>query len=348
MTAVRPFASRLSRLWPALLLWFALATAGQARTVATIEELHAALASARGGETILLAPGRYERLSIGPRSGYDPSFPATVTVASADPGNPAAIGRMTLDGVANLTLQNLLFDYRFDPAHTHRERAFQILNSRNVAILDSELRGDIARNVSEKADGFGWGIGLGIRHSSGVRIERNTFHLWHRAMVVGRSQDVLVRENEIHSVRSDGMNFASVQRVLIEGNHIHSFRTSRTSGDHPDMIQFWTAGTERPTTDVVIRNNILNAGRGSFSQSIFMRNEVVDSGRAGREMFYRNIEIAGNVIINSHLHGITVGETEGLVIRNNTMLRSPYTATPPREGNIRFPTIRLKAASERV
>ena len=53
-----------------------------------------------------------------------------------------------------------------------------------------------------------------------------------------------------------------------------------------------------------------------------MRNEMVDTGGAGDEMFYRNITIEDNVIYNAQVHGITVGETHGLTIKNNTILRN--------------------------
>ena len=51
-----------------------------------------------------------------------------------------------------------------------------------------------------------------------------------------------------------------------------------------------------------------------------MRNDMVDRGLAGEEMFYRNLLIEENVILNNHAHGISVGETDGLVIRKNTVL----------------------------
>ena len=54
-----------------------------------------------------------------------------------------------------------------------------------------------------------------------------------------------------------------------------------------------------------------------------MRNEAVDSQGGGKAMFYRNIVIEDNVIINGHLHGITMGATNGLKIRNNTLVRTP-------------------------
>jgi len=115
------------------------------------------------------------------------------------------------------------------------------------------------------------------------------------------------------------------------------------------MIQFWTLGSTRPSTDVVIRNNVLDIGAGDWTQSLFMRNEEVDQGRAGREMFYRNITIEENIIINGHLHGITVGETDGLAIRNNTVLRHQrYASGEERENRVRIPRISVAVPSVAV
>jgi hypothetical protein len=51
-----------------------------------------------------------------------------------------------------------------------------------------------------------------------------------------------------------------------------------------------------------------------------MRNERVDMGMASFEaMAYRNLLIEWNIIKGAHLHGITVGETIGLTVRNNDL-----------------------------
>ena len=60
-----------------------------------------------------------------------------------------------------------------------------------------------------------------------------------------------------------------------------------------------------------------------WTQSIFMRNEVVDQGLAGANMYYQNVLIENNIIYNAHTHGITVGETIGLTIDHNTALTEP-------------------------
>ena len=96
--------------------------------------------------------------------------------------------------------------------------------------------------------------------STNITIRNNTFFNWHRAAVFSGVGRLKLLNNEVSSVRSDGFNFANVNDVLIEGNQFHDF--TPTSDDHADMIQFWTSGTTSPSTNIVIRGNILNSGRG--------------------------------------------------------------------------------------
>ena len=77
-----------------------------------------------------------------------------------------------------------------------------------------------------------------------------------------------------------------------------------------------------------------------------MRNELVDQGKAGLEMYYQNITIDNNVIYNAHTHGITVGETIGLTIEHNTILQNP--ASAPDGQLVYVPSIHLADASQDV
>ena len=55
-------------------------------------------------------------------------------------------------------------------------------------------------------------------------------------------------------------------------------------------------------------------------------------------MFYQNVTIANNVIANRHQHGITVGETDGLLIDRNTVIQK---AGPVGDKEIPLPTIKV-------
>ena len=314
--------------------------------VASNPELMSALANANGGEVILLQPGNYGDLMLHASRQPFLKFSAPVTLRSADLKRMATFTSAKLVGVENLTFEFIKFDYIAKSAADDRLRPFDIVGgSRNIVIANSIFDGDLASNRGDAIDGYGTGFGLTATNATNITVMQNTFYNWARAGIFGSVDNLKIIGNEIFQIRSDGLNFANVNNVMIEKNHIHDFATAPSSNDHPDMIQIWTNGTTKPSTDIVIRGNILNSGRGGWTQSIFMRNELVDTKRAGDEMFYRNITIENNVIYNAHAHGITVGETRGLTIKNNTILRNLAAG----DGRlVHVPHIHLRAGSTDV
>ena len=317
-------------------------------TVGTLDELYTVLATVTGGETILLEGGSYGDLYIGNLSGYNVDFPDTVTIASANPEDPAIFSDARILHVSNLTLDGVVFDYTYTPGDLPWSYPFEVRNSNNITIRNSTFDGDIAQGLSDDLDGFGYGTGLYIRDTTGFSLESSQLSGFEVGLTVYESAQITMIGNDIHSMRKDGMNLAAVQDVLIEDNHIHDFLGRPGWEDHRDMIQFWTNGTDSPNTNIVIRGNHLDISDGSYTQSIFMRNEEVDNGRAGEEMFYQNVLIEENVILNAHLHGITVGETDGLTIRNNTVIRNARSEGPGGSPELWTPRITLVPASRNV
>ena len=256
-------------------------------TVSSLAELNTALSGAQGGETILLEGGDYGELFLTAKSGFDYAYPENVTIASADPNAPAIFSQVDVRDAGNLTFDGIVFDYEFEAGDEIYYRPFSFSGSSDITIKNSVFDGDLAHGVSEVSDGYGYAIGLSFRGSEGITIENTEFFEFHRGLTVSESSDVIVRENNIHSIRMDGINFAEIDGVLIEGNEIHNFRGSPNSLDHSDLIQFWTNGTDQPSKNITIRNNLLDIGSGTETQSIFMRNDLVDRGLAGDEFFTR-------------------------------------------------------------
>lgn len=318
-------------------------------SVSNSEDLMNALASATGGDTIELAGGDYGDLFLKDgKPDFDVTFDTEVTIRSANADQPASFSGMDLRGVSNLTFDGLVFDYQFSQDDPSWIRPFQVGHgSSDITIRNSVFNGDLASGISEIDDGYGYGIGLSVRSASNISIENNEFFNWLRGAVYSQTENLSVVGNEVYAIRMDGFNFAEVQSVLIEGNYIHDFRGSPDSSDHRDMIQFWTNGTTSPSSDVIIRDNILDIGDGTFTQSIFMRNEEVDHGRAGVEMFYQNMLIENNTIYNGHGNGISVGETDGLTIRNNAVLKASGDANDL-SGSVSIPRIHMSSASTSV
>ena len=307
--------------------------------------LTAELAAAGPGTVIELPGGDYGTLAL-KGGGGTPENP--VVVRAANPADPPRFIGLALDGVAHVVLDGLIFDYSFTLGDPIYAQPFKVNKSRDVTIRNTLFDGDVARGVSVADDGFGYGIGLTVRWSDGFTLQTSEVRGFHRGLGISESDNITLRGNEIHALRSDGINCAQVKNVLIEGNYIHDFLRSLASSDHSDMIQFWTTGTTTPSRDIAIRDNVLNSGKGAYTQSIFIRNELVDQGKAGPEMFYQNVKITGNVIINAHLHGITVGETDGLTIANNTLVQNPASKGPEDNPMVFIPQIRVVATAINV
>jgi hypothetical protein len=313
--------------------------------VAGPEALAKALDGAGPGTVLALAPGDYGSLNLRRFKGA-PGAP--VTLVAAEPGRRPRFQRMDLREVAHLVLEGLEFDYSFAPGDKQHLRPFTVVNSQDITIRDCLFDGDKAKGVSDLDDGYGWAFGLGVTEVSGFVLESCEIRDFFRGLVVAKCKDVTVRGNDLHDLRMDGMNFAQISLVTIADNYIHDFNRSVNSKDHADMIQFWTNGTDAPSSMITIRGNLLASGRGAWTQSIFMRNEEVDTGRAGPEMLYRDILIEENVIANAHLHGISVGETDGLTIRRNTVLRNPVSEGEKDNPTLWTPQIRVAEGSANV
>ena len=313
--------------------------------IATPAALQQALLAPSPGDVLLLAPGNYGQLDL---RGLVMPPDQPLVLRGADQGGPAVMTGMRLSSVENLVLENLTFDYTYAPGDPGHLRPFQINDSQGITIRHSVFDGDVARGVSAESDGFGTAFGLSLRGSARITLDDSEIRGFFRGLMVSESSDILVRGNDLHDIRMDGMNFAQVEHVRIEDNHIHDFARSLTSGDHADMIQFWTNGTTAPSRDIVITGNVLNSGAGWYTQSIFMRNDQVDRGLAGPEMFYRDVLITQNVIINAHLHGIAIGETDGLTISNNTVIRNARSEGADDNVALWNPRISVAETSRRV
>lgn len=284
------------------------------------DSLLAALANASGGETIFLQGGEYGDLTLVHNARNSFRFDETVRLVGLDPEDPPVVTRLRVENASNLSFEGFVFDYRYQLGNNLEARPFRIWDSEDITISHSLFSGDTVSGTGGPSDGFPNGRGLNIRNSTSVEILESEFEGFHRGLVVQRSEDVLLWGNSIHGIRSDGINVTSTKGITIENNHLHNFVRALGSGDHSDMIQIHTRKTPYPSSDIVIRGNYLDSGAGHYTQSIFMGNEEARLG-GGEEWFYRNVLIEDNVIINTQLHGITLGESIGAVIRNNSVLR---------------------------
>lgn len=330
----------------AILLAGSVPGAAQAAPVAVAgpEALARALAGAQPGDVLELAGGDYGMLRIGPDAGGG----APLVLRAADASDPPRFAALRVEGARGLELDGLSFVYTFRPGDTLRQRPFRISNSQDVTLRNLSFRGDRATGLLPEDEGFPSAIGLALSRVTEGRVENSRFETWHRGIVITSGSEITLSGNDIHTIRSDGINVVSSQDILIENNHLHDFDRSLNSPDHADMIQAWTLNTDQPTRRLTIRGNLFDSGAGWFTQTIFMGNEEVRKGLAGPEMFYRDITIEENVILNAHYHGISLGEAEGVRIRNNTLVRQPGSEGKRDNPTLWSPGIQVAAASRDV
>lgn len=289
-------------------------------TVEDRDGLYDALAKATGGDTIRLQAGDYGNLDLNHQTGFDFSYDSPVTIVSANSENPASFSSMDVTGASNITFDNIDFDYTFTAGDALWAKPFSISDSTNITIENSMFDGDVASGTGAVSDGYGTGFGLAVWSSSGVTIDNTEFKSWWKGATFFETSNLAFTNNNIHDIRSDGINLSETQSVLIEGNYIHDFRVAAESGDHADMIQVISTGdTDTVLSDLTIRGNILDIGEGDVTQMIFMANGKYDAAQ-DEAWLYQDITIEDNLIRGAHSHGISVGATDGVIIRNNTML----------------------------
>ena len=283
-------------------------------TVRNSTELSAAvdrLAAGEGG-TVLLEAGVYSLDSV---DKGEQEIDAPVRITSADPANPATFTKMRLLRRENVTVDNVEFDARdLDPEGYFVQ--LEVNASRGVVFADSTFVGA----ATETLDGtpgqhkaVDWAT---VRFSEDVVLRDLHVSGYNHGVALMDSGDVTLTGNEITRMQGDGIRIAGVQDLLIEGNHLHSMLGTSQDINHSDMIQFWGTNIQRNTERVTIRDNVINSTDGPSYQMIFGRNEH----RSKNGWLFEDITIEGNLLHGATHNQIALSDTDGLVVRNNTVL----------------------------
>lgn len=262
---------------------------------------NSALARAKGGEVIGLAPGTYE-VDISNRA-----FATPVTITSASPGQPATLRSLRIEEVSNLTITRVVISRNKGSAELTEGRYIgKIGGSRNITLDTVYVHGSLDDDPSNDI------IGLNIGGGKNIKLINSEFQQLGRGAQLAALSGAVVANNKVHEMRSDGFNFAQSDHLLIEGNHFSN--TKRIKGDHPDAIQFWTLRTKRPSTDIIIRNNQIIQGKGHGTQGIFLKDEMGN-------MPYERVTIENNLMVGGNMaNGIYMLNGKDVNLINNTVV----------------------------
>lgn len=277
--------------------------------VATQKQLETAIAGLKNGDTILLAGGQYDLIKMRTTTRQDHSFEQKVTIASADPNNPAVVSELIMASVDNVTFSGVKFDY--NPAKPS-SKPFFVEKSSRVVFDNVTFEGEIV-------NGFGAGQGLRAKDSSQVTVVDSHFVNLQNALSFSNMSDVALLDNDVRGMSNDGFTFGGMTRILIAGNDFRDYKSPQPLAPHKDNIQFRTASGETASTDVVIRENVMVVDEARHG--IFIGNEAYRDGNDAS--VHTNVLIEHNTLSTAQTHGITVFQADRLDIRDNILTKNP-------------------------
>ena len=286
-------------------------------TVQNPSELMDKIKSISGDTKIYLESGDYGTLNLNSVKNLFTTDGPSLEIISASSENKASFTGLNLSGVSNITIDGVVFDYSAAPGANLSHRFASVTNAENVTIKNSVFDGDLATNMGAVNSGYGTGTGLFVEHTDGFVLEGNTFYEFHRGVLVQTSDAVTLSENELHLMSSDGFGLSGVQGAVIQSNYIHDFEAHPNTKAHLDMIQIRNANENRPNSDIVIEDNILDIGGGVRTHGVYAGTNTSDA-----TLRHQDITIENNLIKGAHKNGITVSFTDGLTVQSNTLLHS--------------------------
>lgn len=276
-------------------------SAAHCQSVATTAELGKALIDVRAGAVVRLAPGEYSPVTV-------QNFHGQATITSADPSRKARLTGLSVTQSSGLTFRDLEF---VAPLLVGRDFGFpfSVMQSKMIVLDHLDVHTAPGGTLANE------GTGLLIRESQHVTVSDSDFHDLHHGIAHIDDDAIEIRRNHLHHLFDDGIRGGGSSDVVIDGNHCDSQHSLASDTDHPDCIQFWTAGETAAAHDIVITNNTYERGEGSDVQGIFMGDE--------RHLGWNNITIKGNVLRGSMYNGIYVVDAKSVDVEDNLVCGFP-------------------------
>ena len=126
-----------------------------------------------------------------------------------------------------------------------------------------------------------------------------------------------MRNNTFDNIKWDGIIAGQLNGARFVGNDIDLHSTPGLR--HSDGMQFWNTDVNKPSRDLLIQDNEIQT-HNKLSHGIYMANAVANQTHDDNAAF-RNVDIQDNIVLNGDGFGIAWGQTIGLNIRDNIVLR---------------------------
>ncbi|MFD1610308.1 right-handed parallel beta-helix repeat-containing protein [Sphingomonas tabacisoli] len=268
--------------------------------VSNTTQFNAALASAKGGDSIILAAGNYGSAYL-----QNKNFSSNVTIKSASSTNKAHFDYVLVNNSSNMRFEGLDVGHALAPGEADYNYMMRVQSSTGIKMVGMSIHGSLDNNPAND------GCGLYVTGSSNVQLMGTQFRDLYRGSYFEKDTNVTVSANNYQMIRMDGINVGKIDGIVIDKNVFSNFHP--IAGDHADAIQFWQVNQTDGSSNITITNNTVMQGAGTGTQGIF----ISDPNAVG----YKNVLIQNNLLYgNDQYHGISVAGGHGVQIIGNSVL----------------------------
>jgi hypothetical protein len=238
--------------------------------------LWAALTAAKPGDTLLLGTanfGDFRRDAM--------AFAAPGITLQPAPGAKPVFSSFTSYRSGGVTLQDLEFAAK----------------GTGIILAQGERFNLLRLNL------HGAEVGLGVSLAAANKVSITFCEISHFGSGVNSSgcTDLTITDNALHDLHTDGILATAAVNATVSRNNIESFTPA--TGAHPDAIQF-AAYQGVNSANVVIEDNIITRGNGSYIQGIFIEGT-------------NNLTIVDNAMSGTMSNGISVSSTATALVKGN-------------------------------
>lgn len=291
--------------------------------VANTNYLSSALKAANAGDTLVLSSGDYQLALKGL------SFASDVTIKAAA-GAHVSFSRVEAVDVSNVKFDGILFD---QSAKSGDGKAFVFRDTHGIDIVNSTFDGEVK-------GGYGSGTGIFVSGGDDFTLANSSLSGFHTGAFFLGVTGLNVSHNKVSEISLDAMITGKVHDALFDSNEVSLHVQQGTK--HSDGMQFWNTGPNEPSTNLTIRNNLVET-HNDHSHGIYMMNG--NEPTYGKAAAFHDVTIEHNTVVSGQLSGLAWGRTDGLDIRDNTVLQDTAFKS---DAVISTPAIRVQNSSTDV